>query len=163
MDKWCLDRWAAWRFSRMTPDVTAPLGGIVDFERTLGRSVWQARTLPTRPPPACYCCRCQTCCDWQYHLSERTLGSLDPIVEEPQEYVMAFRLAALLRGSAMGLGDLTVDSARRWRKHAVRLLEREGETPPKTRKGRRLGEDEYLTATEAMRAFRPLAVASNAK
>ena len=58
--------------------------------------------------------------------------------EEPQELVMAFRLAALLRGSAMGLGDLTIDSARRWRKHAVRLLQREGEPLPPTVRGRRL-------------------------
>ena len=54
---------------------------------------------------------------------------------------------------------MTVDSAKRWRRHAVALLEREGEPLPRTRHGRRL--EEYLTATEAMRDFRPEAAALN--
>ena len=49
---------------------------------------------------------------------------------------MAFRLSALLRGNAMGLGDLGIDSARRWRQHAVRLLRSHGERPPRTVRGR---------------------------
>ena len=36
MDAWCLDKWATWRFSRMTPDVTDIFGGVVDFEKGLG-------------------------------------------------------------------------------------------------------------------------------
>ena len=116
--------WAAWRFSRMTPDVTDIFEGVVNFEKRL--------------------------------------CGLDPIAEEPQEYVMAFRLAALLRGSAMGLGDITVDSSRRWRKHAVKLLQSEGEPLPKTVKGRRLPSEDFLEATEAMREFKPMALADNA-
>ena len=87
------------------------------------------------------------------------LGALDSIVEEPQEYVMAFRLAALLRGSAMGLGDVTVDSAKKWRKHALRLLAAEGEPAPLTKRGRRLPESAYLNETPEMRSFKAKAVA----
>jgi aarF domain-containing kinase len=123
MDPWCLDKWATWRFSRMTPDVFDIFDGVVNFELRL--------------------------------------GGLDPIKDEPSEYVMAYRLASLLRGSAMGLGDLTVDSARKWRKQAVRLLLSEGEPLPKTRKGRRLPEQGFLTATQAMRDFKPLAMEHN--
>ena len=116
MDPWCLDKWATWRFSRMTPDVTDIFDGVVNFEKRL--------------------------------------GGLDPIEEEPQQYVMAFRLAALMRGSAMGLGDITIDSAKRWRKHAVQLLRREGEALPPTVLGRRIPQEACLEATEAMRDFK---------
>jgi hypothetical protein len=92
---------------------------------------------------------------------ETGLGSLDPIVEEPNEFVMAFRLAALLRGSAMGLGEVTVDSAQRWRPHAVRLLKAEGEPIPKTKRGRRLPTEAILSKTEEMRAFKPKALKAN--
>ena len=122
-DPWCLDKWATWRFSRMTNDVTDVFDGVINFEKRL--------------------------------------GGLDPIVDEPNEYVMAFRLAALLRGSAMGLGDLTIDSAKRWRKQAVKLLAAEGEPLPETRRGRRLPVEAYLAKTEAMREFKPRAVAAN--
>ena len=97
---WCVERWAVWRFSRMSPDVYADLGGVANFESTL--------------------------------------GGLDPILSEPEEYIMAFRFAALLRGNAMGLGDLRIDSAAKWRGHAVRLLKRHGEPLPETQLGRRL-------------------------
>ena len=96
---WAIDRWACWRFSRMTADVTAELGGPLNFEMNLGK--------------------------------------LDPITVEAQEYVMAYRLAALLRGNAMSLGDLGIDSAERWRPHAVKLLRRCGKEVPRTHKGRR--------------------------
>ena len=69
-------------------------------------------------------------------LFEKTLGRIDGITHEPEEYVMAYRLAVLLRGNAMSLGDLTVDSAVHWRPHAVRLLRTCGETIPKTQAGR---------------------------
>lgn len=67
---------------------------------------------------------------------EDTLSKIDGITTEPQQYVMAYRLAALLRGNAMSLGDLTVDSAVQWRPHAVRLLKRCGEEVPRTCRGR---------------------------
>ena len=57
---------------------------------------------------------------------------------------MAFRLSALLRGNAMGLGDLNIDSARRWRQHAVRLLRAHGERPPRTVPGRGVEAPEAL-------------------
>lgn len=69
---------------------------------------------------------------------ERLLGSIDPIAAEAQELVMPFRMAALLRGNALGLGDLTIDSARQWRPHAVALLKSLGEPLPPTVHGRRL-------------------------
>lgn len=74
---------------------------------------------------------------------------------------MAFRLAALLRGSAMGLGDVTVDSAKRWRRHAVRLLTAEGEALPKTQPGRRLDAATFLEQTDRMRGLKPRAIAAN--
>jgi hypothetical protein len=67
---------------------------------------------------------------------ERLLNSLDPIASEAQELVMPFRMAALLRGNALGLGDLSIDSARRWRPHAVALLRSLGEPLPATVHGR---------------------------
>ena len=74
---------------------------------------------------------------------------------------MAYRLAALLRGSAMGLGDVTIDSARKWREHAVRLLLSQGVPIPKTKQGRRLPEEAYLRATPAMRSFKQSAIEAN--
>ena len=32
---WAIDKWATWRFSRLTPDVTDELGGIIEFEPNL--------------------------------------------------------------------------------------------------------------------------------
>lgn len=68
---------------------------------------------------------------------ERLLGNLDPITVEAQEYVMPFRMSALLRGNALGLGDLTIDSAKRWRPHAVALLDQLSEPTPRTVPGRK--------------------------
>ena len=34
---WAIDKWATWRFSRLTPDVTDELGGIIEFEPNLSR------------------------------------------------------------------------------------------------------------------------------
>ena len=79
---------------------------------------------------------------------EKRLGDLDPITNEPQQYVMAFRLAALLRGSAMGLGDVTVDSSRRWRAQAVRLLKQHGQPLPATQPGRFLPSTTYSEARQ---------------
>ena len=99
---WALDKWASWRFSRMTPDVVDELGGAVEFEPNLA-----ARDKP---------------------------------VHEPDDFVMIFRLAVLLRGNAMSLGDVQVDSARQWRRAAVTLLKKNGVALPKTVPGRRLAE-----------------------
>jgi len=100
MHPWALNKWACWRFSRMTPDVTKSLGGPMRFEMNL--------------------------------------GAFDAIASDPQPYVMAFRLAALLRGNAMGLGDMEVDSAKRWLPHARALLKAHGEEEPHTVSGREL-------------------------
>ena len=59
---------------------------------------------------------------------------------EPQPFVMVYRMNILLRGNAMGLGDLEVDAARHWRSAAVRFLKRHSESPPATRRNRRLAE-----------------------
>ena len=67
---------------------------------------------------------------------EDSLSKIDAIANEPQQFVMAYRLAALLRGNAMSLGDLSVDSAVHWRAHAVRLLRSCGEEVPTTCRGR---------------------------
>ena len=99
---WVLDKWACWRFSRMTPDVTDELGGAIEFEPNLA-----ARDKPTH---------------------------------EPDDFVMVYRLAVLLRGNAMSLGDTQIDSARMWRRHAVRLLRQHGVPLPRTVPGRRLPE-----------------------
>ena len=99
---WALDKWACWRFSRMTPDVTDELGGAIEFEPNLA-----ARDKPTH---------------------------------EPDDFVMVYRLAVLLRGNAMSLGDVQIDSARMWRRHAVRLLRQHGVPLPRTVPGRRLPE-----------------------
>mmetsp|Transcript_84805 Transcript_84805/g.140356 ORF Transcript_84805/g.140356 Transcript_84805/m.140356 type:complete len:127 (-) Transcript_84805:77-457(-) len=123
MDPWCLDKWATWRFSRFTPDVTDIFDGVLDFEKRL--------------------------------------GSLDPLKDEPQNYVMAFRLSALMRGAAMGLGDLSIDSAKKWRRHAVQTLQALGEPIPDTKRGRRLPPDEFLVKTQAMRELKPTAVKAN--
>jgi len=123
MDPWCLDKWATWRFSRFTPDVTDIFDGVLDFEKRL--------------------------------------GSLDPLKDEPQNYVMAFRLSALMRGAAMGLGDLSIDSAKKWRRQAVQTLQALGEPIPDTKRGRRLPPDEFLVKTQAMRELKPTAVKAN--
>ena len=36
-DRWCLDKWATWRFSRMSPEVTDVFGGVVNFEKQVSR------------------------------------------------------------------------------------------------------------------------------
>lgn len=99
---WALNKWASWRFSRMTPDVVDELGGAIEFEPNLA-----ARDKP---------------------------------VHEPDDFVMVFRLAVLLRGNAMSLGDVQVDSARQWRRAAVTLLKKNGVAVPETVPGRRLAE-----------------------
>lgn len=67
---------------------------------------------------------------------ETRIGQIDPIATEAQEYVMAYRMSALLRGNALGLGDLQIDAAKRWRRHAVALLRSQREPLPQTVPGR---------------------------
>ena len=83
---------------------------------------------------------------------ERTLAALDPVLTDPDEFVMVFRTSALLRGNALGLGDLYADTARHWRAQAAALLRRHGEPRPRTVRGRRaprleLGRDEVTSTS----------------
>jgi len=71
---------------------------------------------------------------------EPNLAKRDPPRHEPDEFVMVYRLTALLRGNAMSLGDFGVDAARLWRGAAARLLRKHGVPLPDTVRGRRLPE-----------------------
>lgn len=71
---------------------------------------------------------------------EANLAKRDPTRHEPDSFVMVYRLAALLRGNAMSLGDFGVDSSRLWRGAAARLLRKHGVPLPETVRGRQLAE-----------------------